>query len=421
MIKTAKKILKLLGFKSFYGFISPSMPLNREEVRYAKSLIENPDSNIILQFEEEFAKEIGNGKCLSFASGRMAFYNILKALGIKEGDEIVLTGFTCSVMVNAVVRAGGIPIFVDIDPQTFGMSPEDLVKKITNKTRVVVAQHTFGIPCKIDAIKKIAKENSVYLVEDCALSFMSTYKGVRVGDWGDASFFSTDHTKPINTLIGGMAYTNNKQIYEALQRQYEVADNLSKKHQNIIFDRYLVENRLEAINHKFTWMVFYRDAIVARLKREKYISPYLLNDSDVVISEGYYPYPSRLPSFLAFIGLKVLSCYRESVMVRKKHLSDILEVIEKKEEIPQCYKDVSTEIIPLRFIALSSNDSLKQIFDGAWFKAPVINTVKPICNLGYLEGSCKNAENAGIKVINVPIIVDERRHQRMMKDIRKYI
>ena len=83
-------------------------------------------------------------------------------------------------MANAVLRTGATPIYVDIDKDTLGMSAESLVSKITNRTKVVVAQHSFGIPCKIDKIKEIAKSHSCYLVEDCALTFGSKYKVIIV-------------------------------------------------------------------------------------------------------------------------------------------------------------------------------------------------------------------------------------------------
>ena len=170
--------------KRRYCFISPSVKISNVAC--------DEGSYYLTEFESEFAKGVGGGECVSFGAGRMAFYAVLKALGINQDDEVILTGFTCSVMANAVLRLGAKVKYCDVDRDTLGMSPQALIDTISDKTKVVVAQHSFGIPCKIDEICSICKEKGVYLVEDCALSYMSKYKGKYVGDYGDAAIFSTE-------------------------------------------------------------------------------------------------------------------------------------------------------------------------------------------------------------------------------------
>ena len=185
------------------------------------------DKKISENFENEFSNLIGSGYSTSFASGRMAFYALLKSFGIKkEGDEIIIQAATCAVMINAIIRLGAKPIYSDIDINTYSTSLNYLKKLITHKTKVVVIQHTFGIPGNILPILNFIEQKKIILIEDCALTLGSQIKNQFCGDIGHASIFSTDH-KPINTLIGGIAYTKNRNIYNKLKDIQEKCPELS--------------------------------------------------------------------------------------------------------------------------------------------------------------------------------------------------
>ena len=134
----------------------------------------------------------------------MGFFVLMKVLGIGSGDEVVLCGSTCSVMPNAILKVGAKPVYSDVDKNTFGSCPRSIEACITPNTKLVVAQHSFGIPCDIDVIEKFCKDNGIFLVEDCALALGSKLREKNVGTFGDAAIFSTDHSKPINTIIGGL-------------------------------------------------------------------------------------------------------------------------------------------------------------------------------------------------------------------------
>ena len=146
--------IKQAMLSPFYGFIQGHAHLTLKDIDYIESLLPNESSSIISEFEESFAEIVGNGQAVSYASARMGFYVLMKVLGITSGDEILFTAATCSTMINAALRIGATPVYADIDPNTFGSNPYDIEKKITNKTKIIVAQHSFGIPCDITAIKK---------------------------------------------------------------------------------------------------------------------------------------------------------------------------------------------------------------------------------------------------------------------------
>ena len=111
---------------------------------------------------KKFSKIIGNGGAVSFGSARMAFYTLMKILNISSNDEVILLGSTCSVMVNAILKVGAKPIFSDIDKYTFGSSANEIRKVMSSRSKIIVAQHTFGIPCDIEEIKKLAREKTCF-------------------------------------------------------------------------------------------------------------------------------------------------------------------------------------------------------------------------------------------------------------------
>ena len=152
-----------------------------------------------------------------FWKGRVALYAILKAIGIKEGDEIILPAFTCVVAVNPVIYLGARPVYVDIDPMTYNMDISRLKRKITKKTRAVLAQNTFGLAPDLDRIFEVANKHNLMVIEDCAHGFGGYYKGRPNGTIADVSFFSTQWNKPFSTGLGGFAVTKNPEIAERLR------------------------------------------------------------------------------------------------------------------------------------------------------------------------------------------------------------
>ena len=421
MISKIIKHLSILLKPEVFGFISPSVSLSRKLYKEFEKEIERPVEHNVSDFEKAFAKEIGAGECVSFAAGRMAFYSILKALEIGKGDDVLLTGFTCSVMANAVLRTGAKPIYVDIEKDTLGMSLESLRNAISENTKVIVAQHSFGIPCKIEKISKIAKEHGIFLIEDCAISFMSSYKGKRLGDWGDASIYSIDHTKPLNTLIGGMMYSNNVDLIKKVRQIQDAAGELSKAHQKSILKRYDLENKLENCGHRWYILRTYIDALKHKLHLGQGISPYLLTDSCSEIGSSYYPYPAKLPSFLAHIGLISLQQYKEYVPIRKERMLSIVEMLKGRVEFPNSYYDKDSDIVPLRVIAYSENDKYREGFDGIWFQQPIVATVEPLDNFCYEDGTCGCSEQMSQTILNFPIIIEDSSYNKLINKLKKII
>ena len=136
-------------------------------------------------------------------SGTSAFYLFLQ-LFTKKGDEVALPSILCPTMLRPILELGRKPVIIDVDPETLNISINDLENKISDKTRVIVPVHLYGLPCEIKELLKISDESGVFVVEDCAHALGAEYKGKKVGTFGHASIFSFNWTKVISCGGGGL-------------------------------------------------------------------------------------------------------------------------------------------------------------------------------------------------------------------------
>lgn len=165
------------------------------------------------KFEENYAKYCGAKYCVGVGNGLDAIMLSLKALGLGEGDEIIVPSNTYIATVLAVTDIGATPVLVEPDIQTYNIDPEKIENAITDKTKAIVPVHLYGQPCEMDQIMDIAKKHKLYVVEDCAQAHGATYKGKKVGTFGDAGAFSFYPGKNLGALgDGGAIITNNLDI-----------------------------------------------------------------------------------------------------------------------------------------------------------------------------------------------------------------
>jgi perosamine synthetase len=150
----------------------------------------------------------------SVSNGTVAIHLALIALGIGPGDEVIVPSLTYIASVNPIVYAGATPVFVDSLRDSWQMNPDDVRKKVTSKTRAIMAVHLYGHPCDMEALSLIAKEFDLFLIEDCAEAIGSKYKGKHVGTFGDIATFSFFGNKAITTGEGGMVVTNDETLHQ---------------------------------------------------------------------------------------------------------------------------------------------------------------------------------------------------------------
>lgn len=179
-----------------------------------RRLIQGP---AITAYEAAFARRLGVRHAYSFASGRVALYGLLRGLGVGPGDEVLLQAPTHIVVPNAIRYTGARPIYVDCRLDTYTMDLEQAEQRVTPRTKVLLLQHTFGIPTDLDAALALAKRHRLIVVEDCVHALGATYRGRRVGSLGQAAFFSTEETKTISSTMGGMAVTNDPELAARLR------------------------------------------------------------------------------------------------------------------------------------------------------------------------------------------------------------
>ncbi len=168
----------------------------------------------VSEFENQFARYIGVNKATSVSNGTVALHLALMALGIGPGDEVIVPSFTYIAPVNAIVYCGATPVFVDSIADTWQADPADVRRRITSKTKAIIAVHLYGHPAEMDELCAIAKEHRLFMLEDCAEAFGTYYKGKHVGGFGDISIFSFYGNKTITTGEGGMVVTNDETLFQ---------------------------------------------------------------------------------------------------------------------------------------------------------------------------------------------------------------
>lgn len=169
------------------------------------------------QFENSLSEYIGSEYCTTFNSGTSALHSLLLASGIGPGDEVIVPSFTFIATANAPLFVGAKPVFADIESETFGLDPKDVIEKITPKTRAILPIHYGGSPCKIREIQEIARDHNILLFEDAAESLGAKVGNQNVGTFGDAALLSFCQNKVITTGEGGAIVTDFREIHEKLK------------------------------------------------------------------------------------------------------------------------------------------------------------------------------------------------------------
>jgi perosamine synthetase len=166
------------------------------------------------EFEQKFVELIGTKYAVGVNSGTSGLHLCIRALGIKEGDEVITTPFSFIASANCILYEKATPVFVDVEEDTFNINPELIEAAITPKTKAILVAHIFGQSCNMAKIIEIAKKHNLKIIEDACESIDATHHNQKVGTFGDAAVFAFYPNKQMTTGEGGMVVTNNKEIYE---------------------------------------------------------------------------------------------------------------------------------------------------------------------------------------------------------------
>lgn len=170
----------------------------------------------ITGFEKLVADYVGAKYAVAISNGTAALHAACFAAGIGEGDEVITTPITFAASANCALYCGAKPVFADVKADTYNIDPADIERKITDKTKAIIAVHFTGQPCEMDEIHEIAKKHNLVVIEDAAHALGADYKGKKIGSVSDMTTFSFHPVKHITTGEGGMIVTNDEKLYERL-------------------------------------------------------------------------------------------------------------------------------------------------------------------------------------------------------------
>lgn len=170
--------------------------------------------DVTIEFEEKWAETIGAKRCLSVVNGTNALNASLANLDVGWGDEVIVTPYSFIASVSCVIFNGAIPVFVDVDPETFQMDPAKIEEKITEHTKAIVPVHILGLPCDMDPIMAIARKHNLVVVEDACQGWLAEYNHQKVGTFGQAGCFSFQNSKNIPIGEGGAIVSNDDEFMD---------------------------------------------------------------------------------------------------------------------------------------------------------------------------------------------------------------
>ena len=343
--------------------------------------------NYILKFEKKASKLYFKKFAYSFGSGRMALYAGLKALNIKEDDEIIIAPYTCVVVINAILYNKAIPVFSDINLDDFNINLDKAIEKITNKTKAIYIQHTFGNYLNYDKIIKTCKEKNIFIIEDNAHYFPRN----KVLN-SDITINSSDPSKIYNTYLGGFIFTDDISISNKLKNIQEKSNsfNTFQKIRIIISFcltlllnlpyLYILTNYINSILQKMGFYFNYNDENITKLPRDNY--------------------PYKIFNFIALIGISQLN----QIVSNLKYRSALVKEI---DDILQIYKYKGTPPPLLRYSFLVSDRSkFEELFKeyklSIWFTTLFEGRNNNYKKVFYDIGSCPNAEYASKYIVNFP-------------------
>lgn len=399
--------------------ISLAPNLEGRDILLALKLLFSPLSwfsgDSIKMLEQWFRHYFKVSHAISFNSGRGCLYAILKVLDINKDDEVLLQAFTCVAVPNAVIANGARPIYVDIS-ESLNMNVDDLKRKISQKTKAIIVQHTFGIPAEIDKISRISQKYHIPIIEDCAHTTGGLYKGKRLGTFGVAGFFSFGRDKAFSSVFGGMAITNDPLLGNKL-RHFQ---------QQLGYPSFfwIIQQLFHPIAFFFILPVYnvfsLGKLLLVVLQKLNILSFPVLEDEKK--GKNLPIFVKKLPNALACLALDQLR--RVNVFNQKRQMIAGLYAQELSSQFSIPHKNGAP---PLRFSLLIERrqeliDSLKKegIYIGKWYSEVIDPKGVDLEKIFYHRGSCPKAEYIAKKIVNLPtyptmLVSDAKKILRIVK------
>ena len=361
-------------------------------------------SNSIKQYKNNIAEylNIDTGHVSLFWKGRVALYAILKALGVGKGDEVIIPAFTCVVVPNAIIYLGAKPVYIDIDPLTYNIDVNKIESKITGRTKVILAQNTFGLSPDLDVIIEIANKHNIKVVEDCTHGFGGSYKGKKNGTIADASFYSTQWNKPFSTGIGGIAVVKDMYFSEALLKIEQEALTPSWKESLLLNSLIFAREKLMVSAIYWPALKLYRylsqkNIIIGSSLKEELQAPQLFPE--------FLKGMSRIQAKKGIKALKLIDKHNKQRIAVAEKYNEFLHNLGLRKVFQPDYAKHTFLKFPIlvkdrkQFAALAERNNIEV---GEWFISPIHPVVEKYHCWHYKYGENMVAETIAQKIINLP-------------------
>ena len=355
------------------------------------------------KLERKFCEYINCRWAVSFDSGRSGLYAILKCLEVKDYDEIILQAFTTVALPNIIQWCGAKPVYVDIEKNTYNINPEKIEEKITEKTKAIIVQHTFGNPCEINKIMTIAEKHNLYVIEDCAHSLGAEYQSKKLGTVGDAAFFSFGRDKIISSVAGGMITTNNNELGKKIK---EFRDQMQYPKKSLII-RQLLQPIVTYKSLKLYYFLNIGKTMMYLSTKFKIITKaYSKEERKNKKPENF---PAKMPNALAEIALHQMKLIGKFNKHRIKIAKLYQEKLSNHKNVALPKLTANSKNVFLWFTILVENkkELIKKakknhIILGDWFPQVVGPAKINLEKCDYKKGSCPIAEEVSSKCVNLP-------------------
>jgi len=361
-------------------------------------------SKTVEQYQALFADWLGLECALSFWKGRVALYATLKAMGLGPGDEVILPGYTCVMDVNPIKYLGARPVYVDIESDTFNVNVKLLEEKITSQTKVIIAQHTYGYVCDMDAIMEIANTHNITVIEDCCLSLGSRYNGKLAGTFGKAAYFSFQWNKPYTTGLGGIAITDDRELADTIRnlRQEEMCKPTAKEimmltAQLLVYRAFIYPHTTALAQAVFRWLT----------KKGVVVGSSSTCEFEPTMADDFFKGMSFIQSSS---GLRQLKKAEQNFSHRREMAKLYDKMLSEKGWTPRQYDPAVQDPVMVRYpVRITEKDKALQAATGAgielgsWFECPLHPIETPLKAYDYEIGMCPEAEKASKEVVNLPL------------------
>ncbi|MCR8744769.1 UDP-4-amino-4,6-dideoxy-N-acetyl-beta-L-altrosamine transaminase [Romboutsia lituseburensis] len=329
----------------------------------------------VCEFEEKISEYVNSKYAVAFSSGTAALHAACYAAGIKEGDEVITSPITFAASANCILYCNAIPVFADINSETYNIDPEDIEKKITCNTKAIIPVDFTGQSVELDAIKEIARKNKLIVIEDAAHAIGTKYKGKCIGSISDMTVFSFHPVKTITTGEGGMVTTNNEEFYKKL----------------ILFRTHGITKDKDLLISKEEGPWYYEQIDLG----------YNYRITDIQCGLGI----SQLNKVNEFIKKR-----KEIVKIYNEELLKIDGIIIQKEEK---FSDTSRHLYIIKLELEKFKVGRKEIFEALLAENIGVNVhYLPVYlhpyykNLGYNKGLCPRAEDLYKAIITLPLHIN---------------